>query len=276
MAKVNYVQRDINLASRKLHLFMKEHLDSMAEEMILSIVKAVKNSTPAQKVNAYKEIKYTGKAEYKAKLFELLSAISEDAFDKLMVKFKKHKAKLADDLKPGVRKRIKNQIALLTETQFSDLEKAVVFQFTSSIDSTDSVNLLAADLAEAAENYIEGPHVAGAASMAASKTIADTRNDIFLDQETADQIEGYYFINDVPVSDICQHMVDNFGKESGNYIDKNDPNLFRYSPPLHWGCDGTLEPILTGELKGDKTIKKFSPSKSIENKIQFFEKPCDH
>jgi NAD+--asparagine ADP-ribosyltransferase len=81
-----------------------------------------------------------------------------------------------------------------------------------------------------------------------------------------EEIDAFEFVNGDPVSEVCQDL-------AGTVFDKDDPDLFRYTPPLHWNCKSYIRPILKGNL-GNKTIEKLKPSsKKIEETIQFTECP---
>jgi len=273
------VRKDIKEATQLLKDFMTEMLDGISEEMILSIISRTKKLPESQKINAIKDFGYTGKQEYKRKLLDLISEISIDALEKARKEVPKKKnirlADAYDKLPPKIQKKLSTQSDLIVETQLADLEKAVMFQFTSSLDSTDSLELLASDLGDAADEYITGPSILGGASATSASAINDTRNYFFMDDEVQDEIEGFHFINGDPVSEICQDLSEQFGPGSGNYIAKDDPDLFRYSPPLHFNCKSTLEPILKGELKKNAQVKSFAPSTSkLGDKIQFAEACC--
>jgi len=286
------VKNHIKEAGASLKDLMQEHLTIISEDMIDQVRINLNKATPAQRVNAYNGVTPTGAQAYQSELLTALSIISFDAIDQARREVPKAKKVKLSDLKkygeipeesinlsefdllpPGVQRALKNQARFLVGTQLADLEKNLFFQFSNSYDSTDSIDTILDDLAGQADDYMEGVAIESGAVSVAGKTINDARNAFFFDDDVLEELDGFEFWNGDPVTDICNDLYDNFGP--GKYlIAKDDPNLFRLTPPLHWRCKSTILPVLKGKA-GDRETKPFAPSESsLEDQIQFSE--CHH
>lgn len=255
MAKKPRIKQMISDGTDALKQIMQENLAAISEEMINQIMVGYRNLPPSQRFNAIKGVTPNGINAYKAALKNAVSVVAYDALKQVRKEVPKAKnVRLAFDeesLKLGefeslpadIQAKIQTQIGLLTQTQIADLEKIVYFQYTSSVDSTDSESLLNSDLDQVVKDYILGNAVHGGASATASQTINEARLAFFSDNEVADQIDAYEFINEDPVSEICQDL-------AGTVFDKDDPDLNRYWPPLHFNCKSWISAILKGNLDG--------------------------
>ena len=145
-----------------------------------------------------------------------------------------------DALPTNIKRIVATQASLIVDTQVQDLNKIVSFQFTSSSSSTDNIDAILFDVESAAENTIEGSTANGvsldaAAGNAISSIENQARLEWFFEPEVLDTIESFTFTNEDPQSEICQEL-------DGTTWAANDPDLDRYSPPLHHNCKSRLEP----------------------------------
>lgn len=263
---------------------VQSHLTVIAENMIDQIRRKFQAAIPSDRINAINGIEPVGVNAYKDEILTAFSIISFDAIEEARKEVPKKKnvklcdAKVStfklsefDKLPPDIQKKIKQQAKLLVGTHIADLEKNIFFQFNSSWDATDSMDELMDDLFDSADDYIRGVAVTSGSATLASKLVNDARSAFFLDDDVLSEVEGFVFRNDDPVSEVCENLELHFGPDSGNIIAKDDPDLFKYTPPLHFNCKSSLEPVLLGDSGGRET-KKFRPTTSeIENKIQFSE-----
>jgi hypothetical protein len=177
---------------------------------------------------------------------------------------RKFSTTLLDDLPPDLQKKLQKQSQLLVDTQLQDLQKNLFFQYTDSYDTTDDMGLLQHDLEQTAMEFIDGTSVSAGSDLLAAKVVNDARNAFFFDKDVLEQVDAFVFTNGDPVTPICQDL-------NGTVFAKDDPNMFRYTPPLHWNCKSYIEPIPAGQL-GDREIEMLKPStKSLEDSIQFSE-----
>ena len=190
-------------------------------------------------------------AAYKDSLITALAALSTQAHNQATKEVPgSSKLRLSDHvtlsefdrLPKRVQKKLKTQSELIVDTQLADLEKAVYFQFSSSVESSlGSDILLEADLAEAMNKYVSGPSLVAGAGNVASTMVNESRNAFFFDEEVLSQIESLTFTNGDPVSPICQDL-------AGTTFAADDKSAERFYPPLHHNavCTGTMVAVLGG------------------------------
>lgn len=269
---------------------MLVELAPLADAMIAKIIGRARGLTRSQRLRAIKEIPWTGENAYRKKIQEALAEIALDAYDEarkemgLGRKFAlseeldsiqlaaKEIPVLMDRLPAKIQRELRKQADLLVGTQLQDLQKNIFFQWTSSYNTTEDLDVLEEDLKTAAIAYIEGNAVAAGSNLLASKTVNESRNSFFLESDVLEEIDAFEFINGDPVTEVCQDL-------AGTVFAKDDPDMFRYTPPLHWNCKSWIRPILKGNLpkalerSGQAELEKLKPStKKIEESIQFSEK----
>lgn len=274
MGKVT-VRKDIKEAREILADIMREHLSDMAETRIDQIMKNYKALTPARKIDAIKNLPEISTSHYKKNLLKALAVIAGDAIEKARKEVPKaskvklsewNEEKLAlgefDDLPPKVRKRLTSQVDVLLKTQKDDLDKRIMLQFSSSVETTDSGDIIRYDVFESAEDYILGPSVDAGSGVMGARAINEARQAFFFDDEVLEEIDAFQFKNDVPETPICEDL-------NGKIFAKDDPEYMRYYPPLHFNCDSYVLPILKGNLK-DRKISRLKPSDSeLDKYVQF-------
>ena len=267
------INKQIKKAKDEIQDIMQLNLANIAESMIGQIINNFNKLPNSKKLDATKKIKPKGQNTYKSDLQAVLAVISSLALDQARSEVPKAKnVKLMENeerllfgefekLPSDIRKRILNANRLLIGTQIADLEKALFFQFGSSVSSEKNVKEIEADLNENAESYITGNSIGAGSSVVAANVVNEARNAFFFDNKTLEEIEAFQFMNGDPVSAICNDL-------AGLIFDKNDPNAFRYTPPLHYNCKSWIRPII--RLKKSQKIEKFEPStKKIKDTIQF-------
>jgi SPP1 gp7 family putative phage head morphogenesis protein len=278
---------------------MQSNLSFVADTIINKVVAKESGLSDATKLDAIKGIKASGLDEYKKDLLDVLTIIAYETLritkkevpkakfelseneiyniqfveskkvKKATKKIKKTKKKVEtmwDKLPAKVRRRIKTQQELLVTTQLSDLEKAIYFQYTTSIGQQRKINEVKKAMQNNAEDFIFGPSVNAGGPLSAAQTISEARSAFFTDPEVDKEIEAFEFLNNYPIdrTPICEEL-------NGTIFSKDDPERFKFTPPLHWNCRSVIMPILNGDLKGRK-IKKLKIKKENEKYLQFSEK----
>ncbi len=180
-----------------------------------------------------------------------------------------------DALPPAIKRLVKTQADLIALTQAADLEKIVAFQFTTSQLSTEDIDQIVLDIEAAAESMIEGSTASGAsidaaAGTAVSSISSQARLEWFFEPEVLDTIESFTFTNEDPVSEICQEL-------DGTTWAVNDPDLDRYSPPMHHNCKSRLVPNEKG-AEGNPDIDRggTAVSQKALDSITLCEEPHYH
>ena len=141
------IAKDIKLATDEIKNEFQVHLSVIAQAMVDQIIKNAKRLPRSQILNSTKDIHPTGIQGYKSDLKSLFSVISLDAIEQARrevpaakdIEFIEDESSLLfgefEKLPPGIRKTIENANNLLVGTQIDDLEKAIFFQFGSSVTS---------------------------------------------------------------------------------------------------------------------------------------------
>lgn len=270
----------IKNAASILEEVMALGLASIGEAMVNTVIGRARGLTPSQRFKAIKDLPTTGAQDYKNNILETLSEIALKAINEARKEIPAaKKIKLVEEIESiqlatttifeklpkDLQKIVKAQIDLLTGTQIADLEKTIAYQYTDSVDTTEDMDVLKDDLRTAAMEYIDGASVRAGAGLVASKIVNESRSAFFFDKEVLEEVDAFEFVNGDPVTEICDDL-------NGTVFAKDDPNMFRYTPPLHWNCKSYIRPVLKGKL-GNREIEKLKPStKKIEDQIQFSEK----
>lgn len=248
---------------------MQDGLLIIADDVIDKLRRKMKSLTPAQRLSALKDLKPAGVSAYKEMVLDAMVVVATDALTQARKEVpKKAKINLAatniDKLPPALRKKLLARNELLVGRQVSDLMSVISFAYATNEDTTDSDDQVLQDLRESAVGFIDGTAIEAGSGVAASALVNDAREAFFFDDEVLDEIDAFEFVNGDPVSPVCQDL-------AGTVFDKNDPNLFRYTPPLHWNCKSYIQPVLKGNL-GNRQIENLRPStREIEQQIQFSE-----
>ncbi len=125
--------------------------------------------------------------------------------------------------------RIGSKSDLLVDAQVGDIKKGISLQFQASFYSTDSDSILRKDLMTKADEIIGGPLSSTGSEVVSGQTVNDGRFDAVETLDLEDEVESYTFVNGDPVTEICQEL-------EGRTFAANDPDLDRYTPPLHYNC----------------------------------------
>lgn len=245
---------------------MQEQLKLMLEDLKKQIGREYKNATPSGRPAV--ALKVAAKtSQYKKALQEKLAEVANQALQNAKKETPKAKnIKLAERIQlaapkggyfealpENIKRIVKTQSALIAETQAADLEKVVTFQYSSSQASTEDLDLIQNDIDSAALGTIEGSTARGlsvdaAAGNAVANAVNQARLEWFFEPEVLETIESFTFVNEDPVSEVCQEL-------NGTTWAVNDPDLDRYSPPLHHNCKSRLVPNEKGTDKNPEITR---------------------
>ena len=197
---------------------MAEHLAEIADELVSQVMRRVRLLPESQKLDAIKDLWIPGVDSYRETLKTGLSVVALEALAAVKAEVPKAShIKLSeseddmqlsefDRLPPGMKKKIEAKSGLLADTQIADLEKGIVFQFTSSLESTESLDVLEADLHEAAFDLIDGSSIDAGAGVSAAEMVNQTRKEWFEQDDVMEELDAFEFINGDPVSPICRSL----------------------------------------------------------------------
>lgn len=255
---------------------MRENLSAMAEDFVAQIMSKARRLPEGQWGSIPNGLSLRGVNAYKETMLTAMAVVASDALTRARKEVPKAaKVKLAEcdeaaillgeweKLPAKIRKRLGEQHKLLIDSQIGDVQKSIVWQFSHSHASTDSLSVLENDISAAAKDYIASS-VHAASGLVGAQVVNEVRNAFFLEDEVLDQLDAFQFVNDDPVTAICENL-------AGQYFPKDDPNLERYTPPLHWNCKSWLRPVLKGNVPKDEKIRPLNPPASAVKGIQFSE-----
>lgn len=242
----------------------KEKVKSLMQKGLADIIegykKTIKNNwanlSPSARRNFALKLEPKGVENYAALLREELARIANTALigaKKETPKANKKNIKLSesiqlaaprggyfDALPSAIKNIIKNQAGLISKTQAADINKIVTFQYMSSADSTDNPDQVILDIDSILVPVIEdgskaaGMSVDAAAGNAVSTSVNQARLEWFFEPEVLNTIESFTFYNEDPVSEICQEL-------DGTTWAAGDPDIDRFTPPLHHNCKSRLQ-----------------------------------
>lgn len=236
----------------KVRDLMQVELGVILEDLKKQISRAYKGASNAGKVSLALNLEPKTTAYVKS-LRELLGEIANQALIGAQKETPKAKGvKLSeriqlaapkggyfDALPTNIKRLVSAQSQLIASTQAADINKVVAFQYATSQASTENLDQILLDIDAAAQPAIEGATTRGfsvdAAAGNAVSTIANqARLEWFFEPEVLDTIESFTFYNEDPISEICQEL-------DGTTWAVGDPDIDRYSPPLHHNCKSRLQ-----------------------------------
>lgn len=225
----------------------RQKLESAAEDLISAIDQYVNNPTSSDLKSAMNKARAAFEEQAKA-----ARTLIEDG----SIPFAEAQKNLA-------------KTDLLLDSQVADLKKGLGLQFQTSLPSTDSDDTIRGDLQERLDQIVSGPIVNTGPDIIMAQTINDARLDEAR-EEGGDEIESYTFIgvDDDRQTEICSEL-------SGRTFAPNDPDLDRYTPPLHHNCRSYLAVNLKS-FKGNPAIDddKIELSKAAQRAITLSEGGC--
>jgi hypothetical protein len=195
------------------------------------------NSLMTELTNAINDYESTRNVQSAAKIGQLQRAL------KTILAMARGKLDLSRENIAAIRSRV----GTLSETQMGDLKKKIDLQYQSSVGSTDSERTLFNDLEQARLDFNSSPVIHTGPDLLASQNINES---ILKETEGEPEVESYTFVavDDDSTSDICAEL-------NGRTFSKDDPDLFRYHPPLHHNCRSYMAVNLKS-FKGNPEISK--------------------
>lgn len=262
-----------NEEKKKIKAAMQSNLEVMLDDMKKQIEREYNKAAPSQKGAVGLKVE-PKTAAYEKELRELLAEVASKAVTaakkvtpkaarnvKLNETFKlaAPKGGYFDALPNQIKKLVRNQAAMIAQIQGADLNKVVTFQYSSSQASTEDIDQILSDISAAAMPTIEGSTARGlsvdaAAGNAVSTVFNQAQLSWFFEPEVLNTIESFTFFNEDPQSEICQEL-------DGTTWAVDDPDLDRYSPPLHHNCKSRLMPNEKG-AEGNPEINRGGTSVS--------------
>ena len=142
-----------------------------------------------------------------------------------------------DDLSSENKKWLRNTTTLITVTLLDTLKKEALITANNKIDQNSTAEVTLFAVREAMEKWIFNENNLGAGAVI-PKALDQGRDEAY--GEMGISSTGWIYFNINPVTEICKWL-------TGRSIREGDPNISRFSPPNHWGCDGFKVPLLSDE-----------------------------
>lgn len=259
------VERALRLMTKtqaQLESLFEENMNQYAIDLIDRLVKNFETLPEKSKHSGIQGVEKSLSKDYVDAVIDVAASSSREAASQL-TQFK-NEVKFAeiDDLPRSVKNRIKNKIIYLLTTQKQDLEKAIILQYQSSVDSTDSAAIVKKDLLDSYKKTIDSVKSKGASVLS-----NDIVNSARLDAIPDESVESWTFIAEMDdaTTDACRAM-------NNRTFSTDDPDLERYRPPLHFNCRSILVPNKK-HYKGNPeiTTKPLALSAKALEQIQFTE-----
>jgi len=237
------IDQDIKDATETIKEVMKDNLSLIAEDIVKKVMRNYKKLIYSMRFNATKDITPIGLLRYKQELLTAMSVISAEAISqarsevpkakKVKLEEKLDSVKLGEfeNLPAEIRRKLQAKADLIINTQLADLEKAIYFQYSSSVSGSEKLAStdaqIESEIALKAEDYIDGASIEAGAGVTGANTINEARNAFFFEDDVLEEIEAFEFVNGDPVSPICQSL-------TGTIFAKDDPNIFIYQQLIHF------------------------------------------
>jgi len=234
---------------------IRKNLKNISDKYINDVLNNYKNLSDKDKLKAPRGVKIGGVASFRKELRAELTNAARKSMNMVQsevpaavdVKLSsdmgsiRAEFKNADNFKfndfSKLPKRIQiliaNTAGQISDKEAGDIADTVAFQFTSSESSTNDIDVLRADLKQAANGSINSGTKDNTSANIAATMVNETRNTFLLDEEISKSIASYTFNNFEPETDICTAL-------AGTTYNVDDPDISRYQPPLHHNCKSYL------------------------------------
>jgi hypothetical protein len=248
----------ISKESKSLLKYMKAILYLMQEKLISDIRRVM--NTGNYSISGLREIKISNESKYKSALKKKMAGLVGLAWSNAKRKAKLNKVKLSEEMNVSdledktLMSFVTNQVEIIVDGQTNGLKESAIFTANSSGLKGYTVDQAVANAERQSDHFIEGNKIIVGAEMAVINSFSFGETQFYKTIE--DQLWGYVFKNDSPVTQICQSLV-------GKTYQKNSIELTQITPPLHPNCKSYLEPIYKKENKQKPEFDNYIPAPSI-------------
>ena len=222
-------------------------LQSVQDKYMVDLVNKLKNN-PGNPLKAVSEIDFGFTRPLKEKIEGSIinSMYAGKKQGKEVIKAKKGKSNMSlsalasiDSFSPLNKKWIKNTTVITSTTLLDTLKKQALLTAKTKLDQGASDDETAFAVKQAMDVWRGNVNNIGAGAIIPS-AVDTGRDEAYVDEGL--KINGFIYVNDDPVTAICQWM-------SGRTVEFADPDAERFTPPNHWGCKSVKIPILSDETQ---------------------------
>ena len=249
--RAEYIEKN----EKEMKDFMTANLLLIKDKLLADVENTLNRGTVD--IQGLKKIEVSS-SKYLKGLEMKLAGIAQESYDRAKSQAKKA-IKLSEDLNVSsivdkvLKQFVLNQAFSITDQQATSmLNKAITVASNGSLKGL-TVAQIVSNVDQVIRDYI----ISNGIEVAGSLIVVGTANfgEMQFNNEIKDQIWGYRFINDDPVSEICQWYKD-------KTFSVDAPELSIATPPLHPNCKSYMEPVYKSEE--EPTIENLIAPPSIQ------------
>lgn len=246
-----------NREVERLAKFSRASLQLISDEFS----KTLRRQLNSGKVEAQglKDLKINNIGAYKKRLGQKLAGVAMDGW-KNALRNSKGKIKLAE-IKPSdlptqvLTSYVLNQSDTMIDKQLNDLREDSILVANTQASKGLSTNNTMAMVEEKTDNYIASKNrIEGGLDSAVVQAMNFGEMEYY--RLIEDELWGFRFANDEPVTEICRSLV-------GKTYPKTSSEMDIVQPPLHFRCDSFFIPIYKSESPEKPDFDNFIPSEQI-------------
>lgn len=230
-------QEHIEKSITEVQDFMQANLMLMKDKLCADVESTLKRGQV--EIQGLKQIQVSS-TRYEKGLGMKLAGIALESWNMAKATAKNASVKFAEDKDPKevsdktLKQYVLNQASVTADNQAQNMLTYAVSVASSGSLKGLSIAQTTANVAKALQALIESGSIAVAGSLLAVGTSNFGAMQFY--QEIKDQLWGYTFMNDDPVSEICKWY-------DGKTFSVNSPELATATPPLHPNCKSYMAPI---------------------------------
>lgn len=231
-SRSEYIQN----TNKEMSDFMTANLLLIKDKLMADIESTLKRGTV--EINGLKNIEISSE-KYLKGLQIKLSTIAQESWLRAKSNAKVNNVKLAETSPKDITDKalkafVLNQAQSITDKQAAALLNQAILTASNSILKGMSISQAVSNTGKSIDSYIASSGV----TVDGSLIVVGTANfgEHQFNKEIKDQLWGYIFVNDDPISDICQWY-------NGKTFSVDSAEMSIATPPLHPNCKSYLEPI---------------------------------
>lgn len=244
--------------------FMQANL-LLVKDKMLADIEAVLNRGAVQ-IQGLKTIQASS-SKYETGLQKKLAGIAIESYSRARGQAKANNVKLSEDGNvndipdPVLKQFVLNQTQSVIDQQTSTMiNRAILTASNGSLKGYATAQIIS-NVSKVIDAYL----AKGGVSVAGSLVVVGTMNfgEMQFYKEIEDQIWGYVFSNEDPVSQICQFY-------NNKTFSVNSPELAAATPPLHPNCKSYLDPIYKSNVDKKPSIDDITAPPSLQDQKVYY------
>lgn len=263
--ETNRSQR-MNLVSKnekEMNDFMNANLLLVKDKMLADIENVLNRGSVA--IQGLKTIT-ASTSKYEVGLQKKLAGIATESWNRAKSQAKSNNVKLSDsnvsDIPdPTLKQFVLNQTQSVIDQQTATMVNRAILTASNGSLKGYSTDQTIANVSKVIDAYL----AAGGINVASSLVVVGTMNfgEMQFYKNIEDQLWGYVFSNEDPISQICQFY-------NNKTFSVNSPELAAASPPLHPNCKSYLDPIYKSNVSVKPEIDDIIAPPSIQDQKSYY------